>query len=61
MARKVKNFIKSILKNYPKNEIIYESYIKKSYVEIGYTIIEVPFKTIGERADFILNWLKKNA
>ena len=41
--------------------VIINTFLKKSYIEIGYTIIEVPFKTIGERADFILNWLKINA
>ena len=41
--------------------VIINTFLKKSYIEIGCTIIEVPFKTIGERADFILNWLKINA
>jgi predicted ATPase len=40
--------------------IIIDTYLQKSYRELNYTIIEVPFDTIEKRTDFILNQLKKN-
>ena len=40
--------------------IIIDTYLQKSYRELNYMIIEVPFDTIEKRTDFILNQLKKN-
>lgn len=38
-----------------------DSYLQKVYEELGYSPIEVPFNSIEKRAEFILNWLNKNA
>ncbi len=35
-------------------------YLQKAYKELGYSIINVPFGSIKERTNFILNWLKIN-
>tara|TARA_B100000768_G_C11284789_1_gene381602 strand:- start:2744 stop:3286 length:543 start_codon:yes stop_codon:yes gene_type:complete len=40
--------------------IIIDIYLQKSYRELNYMIMEVPFDTIEKRTDFILNQLKKN-
>ena len=40
--------------------IIIDTYLQKSYRELNYMIIEVPFDIIEKRTDFILNQLKKN-
>tara|TARA_B110000003_G_scaffold276576_1_gene324093 strand:+ start:24607 stop:25149 length:543 start_codon:yes stop_codon:yes gene_type:complete len=40
--------------------IIINEYIVKTYKNLNYTVIEVPFNTIKKRVDFILNWLKLN-
>jgi len=37
--------------------IIIDSFLQKAYSEIGYTIINVPFGSIKDRTDFILNSL----
>ncbi|MFD2568403.1 AAA family ATPase [Pseudotenacibaculum haliotis] len=36
-------------------------FLQKAYRELGYRIIDVPFGSIDERVNFILNWLKLNA
>ena len=41
--------------------VIIDTYLKEAYLELGYKIITVPFGTIKERADFILNSLKSDA
>ena len=40
--------------------VIIDTYLKQAYLELGYEIITVPFGTIKERADFILNSLKSD-
>lgn len=40
--------------------VIIDTYLKDAYLELGYTIITVPFGTIAERANFILNSLKSD-
>ena len=35
-----------------------DSFLQKAYKDLGYNIIEVPFGTISERTDFIINKLK---
>ena len=44
-----------------KEAAIIDTYLEKSYKDLNYTLIEVPFDTIKNRSNFILNWLKKNA
>ena len=44
-----------------KEAVIIDKYLEKSYKDLNYTLIEVPFDTIKNRSNFILNWLKKNA
>ena len=38
-----------------------DTFLEKAYTDLGYSIINVPFGSIEERTDFILNWLKTNA
>ena len=38
--------------------VVIDTYLKDAYLELGYEIITVPFGTLEERADFILNSLK---
>ena len=40
--------------------VIISDFIEKAYQELGYSIIEVPFGSVRERSDFIVNWLKLN-
>jgi predicted ATPase len=44
-----------------KEATIIDTYLEKSYRDLNYTLIEVPFDTIKNRSNFILNWLKNNA
>ena len=39
---------------------IIDQFLQKAYKDLGYNIIDVPFGSIEERVDFILNWLKLN-
>jgi len=39
---------------------IINTYIEKSYKDLNYSLIEVPFDTVENRSNFILNWLKGN-
>tara|TARA_B100000795_G_scaffold269483_1_gene258983 strand:- start:789 stop:1331 length:543 start_codon:yes stop_codon:yes gene_type:complete len=41
--------------------VIIDTYLQKSYKELNYIIINVPFNTIEKRTDFILNWIKISA
>ena len=40
--------------------IIIDQYIKKTYTDLGYKIINVPFGKLEERCQFILNFLSSN-
>lgn len=40
--------------------VLIDQYIQKAYQELGYKIIEVPFGSVNERSDFIINWLNLN-
>lgn len=46
--------------NFEESQVI-DNFLQKAYEELGYTIIDVPFGSINERTDFILNWLNFNA
>ncbi|MEQ6122930.1 ATP-binding protein [Pseudotenacibaculum sp. MALMAid0570] len=35
-------------------------FLQNAYRELGYTIVSVPFGSVDERVNFILNWLKLN-
>ena len=37
-----------------------DKFLQKAYVDLRYTIIEVPFGSVVERVDFVLNWLSIN-
>ena len=39
---------------------IINTHIEKSYKDLNYSLIEVPFDTVENRSNFILNWLKRN-
>ncbi|MBL4604809.1 MAG: ATP-binding protein [Flavobacteriaceae bacterium] len=41
--------------------LIIDTFLQKTYADLGYRIIVVPFGSMKERTDFILNWLKTNA
>ena len=41
--------------------LVIDTFLQKAYEDLGYHIIDVPFGSIKERTDFILNWLKTNA
>ena len=36
------------------------TFIEKSYKNLNYSLIEVPFDTVEKRSNFILNWLNIN-
>lgn len=38
--------------------LIIDQFLQKAYKDLGYTIIEVPFGSVIERVNFIVNWLK---
>lgn len=42
--------------NFEESQVIYK-FLKKAYQELGYKVIEIPFGTIEERTDFIINSL----
>ncbi len=35
-----------------------DKFLQKAYKDLGYTIIDVPFGSVVERVNFIVNWLK---
>lgn len=37
-----------------------DTYLQKAYKQLGHQLIQVPFGTVQERTDFIINWLKHN-
>lgn len=39
---------------------VINKYLEKTYRDLNYFLIEVPFDSVGNRSNFILNWLKKN-
>jgi len=39
---------------------VIDQFLQKAYRELGYSIVDVPFGTVEERVDFIVNWLKTN-
>ena len=39
---------------------VIDTYLEKTYKDLNYSLIEVPFDTVENRSNFILNWLKKN-
>lgn len=39
---------------------VIDQFLQKAYKDLGYSIIDVPFGSIEQRVDFILNWLKLN-
>jgi predicted ATPase len=39
---------------------IIDGFLQKTYRELGYSMVDVPFGTVDERVDFIVNWLKTN-
>ena len=39
---------------------IINTHIEQSYKDLNYSLIEVPFDTVENRSNFILNWLKRN-
>ena len=45
--------------NFKESKVI-DKYLQNTYQELGYSITEVPFGTVKDRSNFILNWLKIN-
>jgi len=43
-----------------KESVLIDQYIKKTYTDLGYKIINVPFGNLEERCQFILNFLSLN-
>lgn len=41
--------------------VLIAQHIQNAYKELGYKIVEVPFGSIKERSDFIINWLNMYA
>ena len=39
---------------------VIDTYLEKTYKDLNYSLIEVPFDTVENRSNFILNRLKKN-
>ena len=40
--------------------VVIDQYIRQAYKGLGYKIIQVPFGSVKERCDFIINWLNIN-
>ena len=40
--------------------VVINDHIEQAYKDLGYQIIPVPFGSVEERSDFIINWLKIN-
>jgi predicted ATPase len=40
--------------------VVIDQHIQRAYEQLGYQIIEVPFGSVRDRSDFIINWLKIN-
>jgi predicted ATPase len=37
-----------------------DGFLQKAYRDLGYSIVDVPFGSVEQRVDFIVNWLKTN-
>jgi predicted ATPase len=37
---------------------VIDQFLQKAYCDLGYKIIEVPYGTVEERVDYMINWLK---
>lgn len=38
-----------------------DSFLQEAYLKLGYQIVDVPFGSVNQRVNFILNWLNLNA